>query len=161
MSNESKTLQDGYIELRKQANHLEFIPSEERSAEQNYHAALSTVRKLLAQYGVTEAGLETAINYVEDLIMPVIGHLPTYTQLKISGSELENVFQLLPSTGDANVSIELVESLYKELERYAAGAPVAWRHDSSPEDVALGLVVLREVMHHGGFRAVSLLEEAD
>ena len=55
------------------------------------------------------------------------------------------------------VSIESVESLFNQLADYAAGSPVAWRHAASPGRVALSLVVLREVMHHGGFRSVSLL----
>jgi hypothetical protein len=89
--------------------------------------------------------------------MPIIRDLPECTELKVSGSALENVFQLLPVAHGDDVPIELVESLYKELEGYAAGSPVAWRHTSSPDDVALGLFVLREVMHHGGFRSVSPL----
>jgi hypothetical protein len=157
MRNETNTDQDAYIELRVQADELTFIPSGDSGSGQNHHSSLSSVRKVLAQYGVTEAGLENAINQVEDMIMPIIRALPECVQLKVSGSELENVFPLLPVTSGPVVSIELVESLYKELEGYAAGSPVAWRHDVSPDDVALGLVVIREVMHHGGFRSVSML----
>ena len=157
MSNKSNTDQDGYIEMQVQTNQLAFIPSVESGSDQNHQGSLSIVKNVLAQYGVTEAGLEIAINHVEDLIMPIIRHLPECTELKVSGSELEIVFRLLSATQSASVSIDVVESLYKALEGYAEGSPVAWRQDSSPDDIALGLVVLREVMHHGGFRSVSLL----
>lgn len=157
MINESNTDQDGYIELRVQADQLVFIPSVASGSNQNHQGSLSIVKKVLAQYGVTEAGLEHAINHVEDLIMPLIRNLPGCTVLKVSGSKLEKVFHLLSATSSAGVSIDVVESLYKALEGYAEGSPVAWHYDSSPDDIALGLVVLREVMHHGGFRSVSLL----
>jgi hypothetical protein len=64
MRNDSKTHQDGYIELRIQADQLAFIPSVESGSDQNHQGFLSVVRNVLARYGVTEAGLENAINHV-------------------------------------------------------------------------------------------------
>jgi len=72
---------------------------------------------------------------------------------------LAEVLALLSAGDGAAVPIESVESLFNQLADYAAGSPVAWRHAASPGRVALGLVVLREVMHHGGFRSVSLLRD--
>lgn len=161
MSRESNTDQHEYIELRVQADQLAFISSVESGSDQNHQGSLSIAKNILARYGVTEAGLENAINHVEDLIMPIIRNLPERTVLKISGSKLETVFHLLSATSSAGVSIDVVESLYKALEGYAEGSPVAWHYDSSPDDIALGLVVLREVMHHGGFRFVSLLNPSE
>ena len=106
------------------------------------------------------AALERAIAEVEDLIMPVIRSLPRTAELGVSGSELAEVLALLPAGAGGGVSIESVESLFNQLADYAAGSPVAWRHAASPGRVALGLVVLREVMHHGGFRSVSLLRDS-
>ncbi len=92
--------------------------------------------------------------------MPMIRSLPGSAELGVSGSELAEVLALLSAGDGVAVPIESVESLFNQLADYAAGSAVAWRHAASPGRVALGLVVLREVMHHGGFRSVSLLRDS-
>ena len=121
---------------------------------------LSGVRSGLETGRLDAAALERAIAEVEDLIMPTIRSLPRTAELVVSGSELAAVLALLPAGAGGGVSIESVESLFNQLADYAAGSPVAWGHAASPGRVALGLVVLREVMHHGGFRSVSLLRDS-
>ena len=92
--------------------------------------------------------------------MPVIRALPGSAELRVSGSELAEVLALVSAGDGVAVPIESVEGLFNQLADYAAGWPVVWRHAASPGRVALGLVVLREVMHHGGFRSVSLLRDS-
>ena len=117
---------------------------------------MSSIRAALAQGRLNEAMLESTIAQVEDLIMPILRSLPACAHLRVSGAALEKVFRLLPGRDGAAVSTETVESLFNELADCAGGSPIAWRHPSSPDDVALTLVVLREVMHHGGFHSVTL-----
>ena len=92
--------------------------------------------------------------------MPMIRALPGGAELRVSGSELAEVLALVSAGDGVAVPIESVEGLFNQLADYATGSPVAWRHAASPGRVALGLVVLREVMHHGGFRSVSLLRDS-
>jgi hypothetical protein len=139
------------VGLRLEDDRLNFFDSTAGS--------LSGVRSGLEAGRLDAAVLERAIAEVEDLIMPTIRSLPRTAELVVSGSELAEVLALLPAGGGGGVSIESVESLFNQLADYAAGSPVAWRHAASPGRVALGLVVLREVMHHGGFRSVSLLRD--
>ena len=157
MSDESANDQAGSIRLKIEGDRLALIASTVAGPGQPTCGSISGIRHVLAQGRLTEASLESAITQVEDLIMPIIRTLPASTKLKVSGVELEKVFRLLSVTDSAAVPIESVESLFNQLADYTGGSPVAWRQDSSPVNVALGLVVLREVMHHGAFRSVSLV----
>ena len=157
MSDETASDQSRSLQLRLQGDRLDFIASAGGGRGHSDGGSASSIRAVLAQGRLTEASLENTIAHVEDLIMPILRALPASAQLKVSGAELERAFQLLPvADGDA-ASTETLEGLFNELADYAGGSPVAWRHSSLPDDVALGVVVLREVMHHGGFRSVSLV----
>jgi len=149
MTDERTSDRGGTVGLRLEGDRLTFLDSAVGS--------ISGVRSGLEAGRLDATALERAIAQVEDLIMPTIRSLPRTAQLVVSGSELAAVLALLPAGAGGGVSIESVESLFNQLADVAAGSPVAWRRAASPGRVALGLVVLREVMHHGGFRSVSLL----
>jgi hypothetical protein len=149
MSDERTSDRGRTVGLRIEGDRLIFLDSTA--------GMLSGVRSGLGTGRLDAAALERAIAEVEDLIMPTIRSLPRTAELVVSGSELAEVLALLPAGAGGAVSVESVESLFNQLADVAAGSPVAWRHAASPGRVALGLVVLREVMHHGGFRSVSLL----
>lgn len=157
MISESNSDRIACVEVRIEAGQLVFTPSGEGGEGQTRHGSLANIKEGLARYGVTEPGVEHAINLVEELIMPILRTLPEGAALTASGSELECLFRLLPATGAGTVPLASVECLYNELVGYAAGSPIAWRHTASPEEVALGLVVLREVMQHGRFRDVAFV----
>ena len=156
MRNESAIEQYGYIWLQLEGDQLTFIAST-GGQDQSIHGSVSSTRNALEKGNLTGAKVEDAINQVEDLIMPLLRSLPANTELKVSGPELLKIFHMLSATDDAIVSIASVESLFNQLADYVGGSPIAWRQATSPARVALGLVVLREVMHHGGFRSVSLM----
>ena len=149
MSDERTSERGRTVGLRLEGDRLIFFDSTA--------GPLSGVRRGLEAGRLDAAALERAIAEVEDLIMPMIRSLPRTAELVVSGSELAEVLALLPADAGGGVSIESVESLFNRLADVAAGSPVAWRQAAAPGRVALGLVVLREVMHHGGFRSVSLL----
>ena len=124
---------------------------------QRADGSIAVVRAGLARSPLHEGRLELAIAQVEDLIMPMLRTLPPAARLEVLGTELASVVGLLaPDTGGdaAAVPIEAVEHLFNQLADHAAGSTVAWRHPVPAASVALGLLVLREVMHHGGFDAV-------
>lgn len=122
--------------------------------------SVSGIRHALGQKYLTAAKLETAIARVEELIMPLIRRLPAGSQLEIHGAELTKVHHLLSPEKDVVVAIDSVELLFNQLADYASRASSAWRQPVAAEQVALALVVLREVMHHGGFGAVALARQA-
>lgn len=141
-----------YVGLRLEADGVTFLG-------RRTVGPLAGVRSGLERGRVSAAWLERAIAEVEELIMPLIRDLPAGAELGVSGSELAVVVALVSGGEGGAVPIESVEELFNQLADYAAGSPVAWRHAVPAERVALGLVVLREVMHHGGFRSVSLLPD--
>lgn len=149
MSDERTFDQDRTVGLRLEADRLNLFDWTAGS--------LSSARRGLETERLDVATLERAIAQAEDLIMPTVRSSSRTAELAVSGSELAEVLALLPPDADGAVWVELVESLFNQLVNYAAGPPVAWRHAAPPSRIALSLVVLREVMHHGGFRSVSLL----
>ena len=142
--------------MQFEGDDLDFVASAGSESGQSRRGSVSSIRVGLVRGRLTETDLESTIAHVEDIIMPILRSLHASAHFRVSGEELEKVFQLLPVSDGAAVSTETLESLFNELADYASGSPVAWRHSSSPDDVALALVVLREVMHHGGFHSVSL-----
>lgn len=151
----------GYPSLRIEADQLSFIPAENSDPDPIFIGSLARLRNMLAGNHLTSAAVEHAINETEDLIMPVVRSLPDGAALKLSGPEWENIFHLFSATDGVSVAIESVENLYRQLADYAAGIPLAWRHATAPEQIAIGLLILREVMHHAGFRSVSLAFPAE
>jgi len=92
--------------------------------------------------------------------MPIVRSLPPNAELEASGPVLAELVQLLPAGIGVPVSIDSVESLFNQLADHAAGSVIAWRHPIAATRVALALVVLREVMHHGGYNSVSFPRQA-
>jgi len=159
MRNETTTDQSGYILLKLEADKLIFTASAGASTDQSIYGSVSGIRNALEQGKLTGARIEDAINRVEDLIMPMLRSLPANTELRVSGPELTKVFHLFSATDDAHIPIESVERLFNQLADHAGGSPFAWHPAESPEHVAFGLVILREVMHHGRFCSVSLMHD--
>lgn len=160
MHDESATYYCEHVLLRIRGDELMIVASTRDGPDQHFSSSVSQTRILLEQEPLTEAKLESAIAQIEDRIMPIIRALPAHTELKISGFELERILELLPETNSSSVPIESVEALFNQLADYAGGVPFAWHHSLSPMQAALGLVSLREVMHHGGYSFVSVLEDA-
>lgn len=161
MRNESATYNCGQILLELRGDQLIFVASKNDGPDQHFCSLVSKTRRLLEQEPLTGGKLESAIAQIEDHIMPIIRSLPAHSGLKISGFELARLIGLLPETKSRTVPIESVEVLFNELANYAGGNPVAWQHSLPPIQAALGLVSLREIMHHGGYHYVSLLKDAE
>lgn len=125
--------------------------------------SLARSRRALGNGNLTEARLERAIAEVEDLIMPLLRALPVLPALELQGPEWTEVVALLAAGGGGNAGagwpIAAEEQLFNQLADHAGGSPVAWRHAASPARVALVLLVLREVMHHGGFHSAFWLPQ--
>lgn len=141
--------------MQLRGDELTMVASTGDGPGRRFRCPLAETRRLLAREPMREAGLEAAIAQIEDQIMPLVRALPAHADLRVSGSELERVLALLPESGGDAVPMASVEALFNRLADYAGGVPFSWPYSTSPMQVALGLLSLREVMHHGGFRHVS------
>ena len=154
------TDQGSALRLRLEGDALLFIASV-GGASQRIEGSVSSIRNALGSGNLTEAKVESAIAQIEDLIMPIIRALPASERFEIDGAELVEVIELLSDDHQAVISIESVEGLFNQLVNYVSGSPSAWRQPIPATRVVLGLVVLREVMHHGGFSTVRPLHHAE
>ncbi len=151
--------QGGIVRLQFEGDELRFIvpaggaASEERTL---LAGSVARARSILRHEPATAAELEAAIAEVEDLVMPVIRMLPSDAMLEASGPEFGEVLGQLPDAVDGKrVPIEAVERLFNRLADVAGGSPAGSQGVPARASFALGLVVLREVMHHGGYRSVT------
>jgi len=152
---DSLTDQGDFIRMQLQGDALIFIASMHGGKTQSIGGSIANIRNVLGQDNLNEVKLESAIAQVEDLIMPIIHAFRARTKLEIHGAELAGLFHLLTENNGSIIPIESVENLFNQLADYASGSPVAWRQPVPAMQVALGLIALREVMHHGGFSSVS------
>lgn len=143
-----------FVELGLGADVLTLRSVADDDVVTSHTADIAELRHLLGHRPLDGMTVETLIAMVEDLVMSPLRDLPATESLLLAGDELAQVQGLLPSTdkNQAGISIETVEVLFNQLADRAAGSPSAWVHSTDAGTVVLGLVVLREVMHHGGFR---------
>jgi len=160
MSDDPAVKTVGLVRLHLQDDVLTFTALVPGSQPKSTSDPISNVSVVFEQGRLTEQMLEEAIARTEDIIMPRVRSLPLSTELEATGSELAELAQLLPAGGGVPVSLDSVEYLFNQLADHAGGSVIAWRHPIAAPRVALGLVVLREVMHHGRFASVSFLHQA-
>ncbi len=121
---------------------------------------LGDVRQVLDAGRLDGSHLEQAIARIEDRIMPILGRLPAQSRLQVLGARMNAIFALLPDSVATDVPVATMEHLFNDLADYAMGSVTAWRHACRVEDVALALVVLRELMQHAGFDTCEWPEQA-
>jgi len=155
MSDEMSASAGGQVRLRVQDDVLTFSALVPGTPPTITTDSISSLRAVLGQGRLAERALEEAIARTEDIIMPRLRALPPKAELEASGSELAEIGQLLGAGSGVPVSVDTVEYLFNQLADHAGGSVIAWRHKVDATRVALGLVVLREVMHHGRFGSVS------
>ncbi|MDA8361982.1 MAG: hypothetical protein M0Z44_08345 [Gammaproteobacteria bacterium] len=149
------------VRLQLEHDELHFSVRRNGSAAQaNRSWAVSTtpVRDILRHDPATIAELEAAIATVEDLIIPVIRTLPSGAALEISGSAMKEVVKAIRAFSDhQELSIEEVELLFSRLADVISGTPVAMSGIPVDASFSMSMVVLREVMHHGGYHTAAVL----
>lgn len=100
-----------------------------------------------------EAMLEAAIAEVEDVVMPHVSALRTRGAhvLEVSGAAGAAIVALASGPQAREATLDEVERLFNRLAYVAAGRPAAV--EGLPEDanLALALLVLREILHHVGY----------
>lgn len=118
-----------------------------------------SLQRILAHLGhapPTAAELESAILQIEDDLMPVLRSLPDHGQLVTSAPEFWEVVTVAGLDGSPEVSLDTatVERLFNRLADVAYGMPAARLGIPAHRSFAAVLLLLREVLHHGGFGSV-------
>lgn len=146
----------GRVRMRIDGDELSLVVEDEGREVQA--GSLASARKLLQHEPPTAAELETVIEVIEDRIMPALRSLPAATVLEAAAGDLGELAHALPGLGDGGtIGIDAIESLFNRLADVASGSPLAASGLPADACFALRLVLLRELMHHGGFRRMVLL----
>ena len=153
--------QNSALRMRFEGDALIFSASVRGGTSQRIEGSVSGIRNGIGPGYLTEVIVENAIAQIEDFIMPILRGLPANERLEIDGTGFEEVVDLLSDNNQAVISIESVEDLFNQLANHASGSTVAWRQHVPASQVALSLIVLREVMHHGGFSSVSVSHHSE
>jgi hypothetical protein len=104
---------------------------------------------------VTALGIEHAIEHVEEAIMAA-GPLPgAGGELDLRDPAVAALFANV-APGATHLPRDVVERAFGELADHAMGSAVAARGMPTDAASAARLVWLRELMHHGPFRALNL-----
>ncbi len=104
---------------------------------------------------VTALGIEHAIELVEEAIMAA-GPLPgAGGELDLHDPAVTALFAGM-APGETHLPLDAVERAFRELADHATGSAVAARGLPTDAASAARLVWLRELMHHGPFRALNL-----
>lgn len=162
MSNKSEDPVVVYVRLQLEGDSLCFVVS--RSSNSGEHqsipvGAIAAIRRHIRHEPINAAELEAVIAEVEDLIMPPLRLLPPADALEVIGLELREVIQAVsPSANGQPVSIDAIESFFNRLADVASGSPLVRLGVPYTASLALCLVVLREVMHHGGYHFVTAVD---
>lgn len=111
------------------------------------------VSRLLRHEPPTPSELEAAIAAIEDALMPALRRLPASRRLVASTALLADI---AAAAGSAKAALETatVEMLFNRLADVAHGTPAARLGIPVDRAFAARLLLLREVLHHGGFGAV-------
>ncbi len=158
MIDNTKTGSGDIVRLQLDGDALSlFVPVEEGAAREIRVGSVAGIRDMLARGRVTGAMLEGVIAGIEDLIMPSIRGLPGGARLGVGDSELVCVLKEVADASGGDFSIEAVERLFNELADVASGLPEKLSRSPMTASFVLGLVLLREVMHHGGFKSAMVL----
>lgn len=145
------------VELRMVEHQIAMrVPLASGSTQYLALGSVAAIRVSLEQGYLSAQKIEWAIETIEDLIMPAMQALPEVSVLRVEGPELTEVLQSLAHPGES-VATSAVEALFNQLADVASGAPLRARQVSTEPGFVLALVLLREVMHHGGFSSVSAL----
>ncbi|KRG40534.1 hypothetical protein ARC78_12530 [Stenotrophomonas pictorum JCM 9942] len=118
----------------------------------------------LQRFPPSEAALERAIARTEDALMPQIPALRAHLHLQLDCADAVLApltgLLVLPAQARPVLQIEQVEHAFNLLARVAAGMPA--RSVGLPEQPGFvaALVVVRELMHHVGWRQLRLGDPA-
>lgn len=135
---------------------LESTHGTENSTRMFEAGSLTDVLACLEHEPPAPAELEFAIAGIEDALMPVIRSLPEHSSLSATGMHFREVAKAagVSKTPDSRLDTAAVETLFNLLADVAYGLPATQAGIPTNRVFVAALLVLREVLHHGGFKSV-------
>ena len=111
----------------------------------------------------TALEIETAIEHVENAMMPLLRQLPRGSQLVTSDAAAHELRRLVHEreAGSALLLIDDIEQVFNQIAAVSLGRPVASSGLPPQPDFAAYVLILRETMHHLGFASLMLLPPHD
>jgi hypothetical protein len=129
-------------------------------SDQTIHQAgsMRNILRYLQSEPATAFELEAAIAAIEDELMPVIPLLPSHRFLVTSKPVIHQIAGLGSGTDNSHLDIAEVERLFNCLTDVAYGTPAKFLGIPEDREFAFILLYLRELMHHAGYSAITLLD---
>lgn len=125
-------------------------------------ASVHTIATLLAHQPPAAGELEEAIARIEDGLMPMVRQLPRGAELVTAEPAIRAVAEAAGlSGGEIRLETSTVEDLFNQLADIAWGMPAGRYGLPTDRDFVAVLLVLRELLHHGGFAAVRVCPSTD
>ncbi len=106
----------------------------------------------------TALEIETAIEHVENAVMPLLRQMPRGSQLVTSDAGARELQRLVHErdTGGALLLIDDVEQVFNQIAAVSLGRPAASSGLPQQPEFAAYVLILRETMHHLGFASLML-----
>lgn len=122
--------------------------------------SLQRILAHLAHVPPTAGELESAIMQIEDDLMPILRSLPAHSRLVTSAPAYWEVVTAAGLGGSPEVDLDIatVERLFNRLAEVAQGMPAARLGIPPDRGFAAMLLLLREILHHGGFGSVWVMQ---
>jgi len=148
------------LNLRDERITLEVLGGHERNTQAINAGSTRKVLEHIRHEPATADELESAISDIEDHLMPALRQLPAPRRLVTSEPEVLRIAKLLRSSDPLAARLELaeIEQLFNRLADVAHGMPAAQLGIPADRSFAATLLILREILHHGGFASVELMQ---
>jgi len=148
------------LHLRDERITLEVLSGHDRNAQAIHAGSTRKVLEHIRHEPATADELESAISDIEDHLMPALRQLPPHRRLVTSEPEVHRIAKLLRSSDPLTARLELaeIEQLFNRLADVAHGMPATALGIPADRSFAATLLILREVLHHGGFASVELMQ---
>lgn len=102
----------------------------------------------------TDAEIEMAINDVEDKLMPLIVEFKSENEQLVSYDPIVREISTYANIENGELSIREMKDVFSRFAAIVSGRPASTDTLPLSADFAAGLLILREVMHHMGFKSI-------
>lgn len=139
---------------------LEVLSGHDGNAQTIDAGSTREVLERIRHEPATAGELESAISDIEDHLMPALRRLPAHRRLVTSEPEVRRIAKLLKS-GDAlaaRLEPAEIEQLFNRLVDVAHGMPAAALGIPTDRSFAATVLIVREILHHGDFASVELVQ---
>ncbi len=121
-------------------------------------ASLPPILQLLQHEPANAVEIENAIAEIEDVLMPALKLLPAHASLVTHAPAVRKIATMagLHGTPEIHLDTDTVERLFNRLADMAYGTPPAQAGLPLDRNFAASLLIVRELLHHGGFREIRI-----